>query len=89
MPRRMERTSDPSRLACHLQSSIQEIAEYAARVGESSDPQKQRRVLDAVYYQLRNAAAQVDEHRAAIDDAQRFGEVPEWDVAAEMERETS
>lgn len=83
MPRRIERTSDPQRLANHLRSNIQEIAEYATRVAGSTDREKQRRVLDAVYHQLRNAAAQVDEHRAAIDEALQFGGLPEWDVAVD------
>lgn len=84
--RRRERTSDPVKLARHLQASIQEIADYAGEdVAKTVDLDRVQNMLKALHHQLSNAAAQVEEHRHAIIEAKQFGWPVEFDVIPDAE----
>lgn len=80
--RRMERTTDPAKLAAHLAAAIREIGDYAEKV-DTADRRRMRNTLNALYHQLHNAAAQVSEAIASLDEAAEFGGVPDWDVVAD------
>src|SRR5690606_1806925 len=81
LQRRLVRTSDPKLLARHLNMTLQEIADYALRVGQTEDLKKIENTLSSIWHQLHLAATQVYEHQGAAEEAQEFREPPEWDVA--------
>ena len=82
LQRRLVRTSDPKLLARHLNMTLQEIADYALKVGQTEDLKKIENTLNSIWHQLHLAATQVYEHQGAAEEAQEFREPPEWDVAA-------